>query len=100
MGATSGQQVWKGQLLARISRTDSLEIVADVDEMDLNGLKVGDRVPVTLDTNEKEILTGTVTEIAGLGVTRQNAAYYTVHLTVDADGLMLGQSASVYLPRG
>ncbi len=96
----SGQQVWKGQLLARISRTDSLEIVADVDEMDLNGLRVGDQVPVTLDTNEAEILTATVTEISGLGVTRQNAAYYSVHLTVDRDGLMLGQSASVYLPRG
>ncbi|MBR4474791.1 MAG: HlyD family efflux transporter periplasmic adaptor subunit [Oscillospiraceae bacterium] len=99
VGAASGQQVWKGQLLARISRTDSLEIVADVDEMDLNGLKVGDRVPVTLDTNESEILTGTVTEISGLGVTRQNAAYFTVHLTVDKSDLMLGQSASVYLPR-
>ena len=99
VAAASGQQVWKGQLLARISRTDSLEIVADVDEMDLNGLKVGDRVPVTLDTKENEILTGTVTEISGLGVTRQNAAYYTVHLSVDADSLMLGQSASVYLPK-
>lgn len=99
VAAASGQQVWKGQLLARISRTDSLEIVADVDEMDLNGLKVGDRVPVTLDTKEDEVLTGTVTEIFGLGVTRQNAAYYTVHLSVDADGLMLGQSASVYLPK-
>ncbi len=96
--AVSGQQVWKGQMLARISRADSLEIVADVDEMDLNGLRVGDRVPVTLDTDEAEILTGTVTEISGLGVTRQNAAYYTVHLTVEKDGLMLGQSASVYLP--
>jgi biotin carboxyl carrier protein len=99
VAAASGQQVWKGQLLARISRTDSLEIVADVDEMDLNGLKVGNRVPVTLDTKESEILTGTVTEISGLGVTRQNAAYYTVHLSVEADDLMLGQSASVYLPR-
>ena len=99
VAAASGQQVWKGQLLARVSLLDSLEIVADVDEMDLNGLKVGDQVPVTLDTNEAEILTGTVTEISGLGVTRQNAAYYSVHLRVEKDGLMLGQSASVYLPK-
>ena len=100
VAVVSGQQVWKGQLLARISRTDALEIAADVDEMDLNGLKVGDKLPVTLDTNEAKILTGTVTEISGLGVPRQNAAYYTVHLVVDESGLMLGQSASVYLPRG
>ena len=96
--AVSGQQVWKGQLLAKLSRTDALEIVADVDEMDLHGLKPGDKVPVTLDTDESKILTGTVTEISGLGLTRQNAAYYTVHLAVDERDLMLGQSASVYLP--
>lgn len=99
VAVVSGQQVWKGQMLARISSVDAPEIVADVDEMDLNGLKVGDKVPVTLDTDEEQILTGTVTEISGLGVTRQNAAYFSVHLTVDGGGLMLGQSASVYLPR-
>ncbi len=97
--AVSGQQVWKGQMLARISLTDSMEVVADVDEMDLNGLNIGDPVPVTLDTDEEEILTGTVTEISGLGITRQNAAYYTVHISVDKGDLMLGQSASVYLPK-
>ena len=94
----SGQQVWKGQLLARIYRTDALEIVAEVDEMDLGDLKVGDTLPVTLDTDESRILTGTVTEISSLGTQRQNAAYYTVHVTVQQPGMMLGQSASVYLP--
>ena len=94
-----GQQVWKGQLLCRVWHSDAPEIVAQVDEMDLGSLKVGDSVPVTLDTNEDRILTGTVTEISALGVTRQNAAYYTVHVTVSEPGLMLGQSASVYLPK-
>ena len=94
----SGQQVWKGQLLARIYHTDSLEIVAEVDEMDLKDLKVDDTVPVTLDTDEAHILSGTVTEISSLGTQRQNAAYYTVHVTVQQPGMMLGQSASVYLP--
>ena len=94
----SGQQVWKGQLLARIYRTDALEIVAEVDEMDLGDLKVGDTLPVTLDTDESRILTGTVTEISSLGTQRQNAAYFTIHVTVQQPGMMLGQSASVYLP--
>ena len=97
--ASSGQQVWRGQLLARIYRTDSLEIVAEADEMDLGSLKVGDTVPVTLDTDESHVMAGTVTEISSLGTQRQNAAYYTVHVTVPDPGLMLGQSASVYLPR-
>lgn len=95
---SAGQQVWKGQVLARIYRTGKLEIVADVDELDLNGLRVGDSVSVKLDTIADRILTGTVTEISALGITRQNAAYYTVHVSVPDSSLMLGQSASVYLP--
>ncbi len=99
VAVASGQQVWKGALLGRVWRTDELEIVAQVDEMDLGTLKVGDAVPVTMDTDESRVLTGVVTEISGLGVTRQNAAYYTVHFSVAGSDLMLGQSASVYLPR-
>ena len=96
---SSGQQVWKGEVLARICPSDALEITADVDEVDLKGLQVGDKVSVTLDTAENDILTGTVTEISAQGVTRQNAAYFTVHVSLSEDGLMLGQSASVYLPK-
>ena len=99
LGVSPGQQVWKGQLLCQVLHSDDPEVVAQVDEMDLGDLQVGDRLPVTLDTNESKVLTGTVTEISALGVTRQNAAYYTVHLSVPGGGLMLGQSASVYLPK-
>ena len=31
-------------------------------------------------------------------MTKLNAAYYTVHLSMNDTGLMLGQGASVYLP--
>ena len=99
LAVSPGQQVWKGQLLCRVLHSDDPEIVAQVDEMDLGDLQVGDKLPVTLDTNESKVLTGTVTEISALGVTRQNAAYYTVRLSVPGSGLMLGQSASVYLPK-
>lgn len=92
-----GQQVWKGQQLARIYRTDALEIVAEVDEIDLRSIKVGDVIPCTLDMNESVVFSGVVTEISALGVTRQNAAYYTVHLSIDSRA-PLGASASIYLP--
>ena len=95
---SSGQQVWKGEVLARIYCAGKMEVVADVDELDLNGLKAGDSVPIKLDTDADHILIGTVTEISALGITRQNAAYYTVHISVPDSSLMLGQSASVYLP--
>lgn len=95
-----GQQVWKGQVLARLYLTDALEVVAEVDEIDLHRLKVGDRLPVTLDIDEETVLYGTVTEISSLGVTRQNAAYFAVHVALnETAGILLGGSASVYLPK-
>ena len=99
VAVSPGQQVWKGQVLCRIWHGDKPEVVAEVDEMDLGDLSLGDRLPVTLDTDENSILTGTVTEISALGTVNQNAAYYTVHVSVPGGGLMLGQSASVYLPK-
>ena len=94
-----GQQVWKGQVLCRIELDASLEVTAEVDEMDLGSLSVGDKLSVTIDMLGSRVLTGTVTEISAMGVTRQNAAYYTIHVSIPADSAMLGASASVYLPR-
>lgn len=98
VSAVPGQQVYRGQVLARIELDSELEVEADVDEMDLHSLKVGDTLPVTLDVNESNVLTGTVTEISALGASRQNAAYYTVCVSIPAGSALLGASASVYLP--
>lgn len=94
-----GQQVWKGQVLCRIELDASLEVVADVDEMDLGRLQVGDRLSVTIDTDEDHIIQGTVTKISALGITKQNAAYYTIRVSIPAGTAPLGASASVYLPK-
>lgn len=95
-----GQQVWKGALLCRIYLTDELEITADVDEMDLKNLNVGSQVYVTVDTAKNNIISGQITRISSLGIIRGNAAYYTVHVSLPkGSSLMLGQSASLYLPK-
>ncbi len=95
-----GQQVWKGALLARIYRTDDIEVVAEVDEMDLKKIRVGDVCPILLDMDEDTVLQGKITEISALGAARQNAAWFRVHLALEnASGIPLGASASVYLPK-
>ncbi len=93
-----GQQVWKGELLCRIYLIDALEVVADVDEMDLGGLQVGDAIPVVLDVRDSVVIDGTVTEISALGTTGLNAAYFAVHVSIPAGSGKLGASASIYLP--
>lgn len=95
-----GQQVWKGQALARLLHDGDREIVAQVDEVDLSSCPVGSVVPVTLDTDESRIYECTVTEVSSLGTVQQNAAYYTVRLSLPAGAnALLGQSAKIYLPR-
>ncbi len=95
-----GQQVWKGALLARIWLTDQIEVIAEVDEMDIPRIQIGSVCPVLLDMDEDTVLQGRVTEISALGETRQNAAWYRVHLALDASyDPPLGASASVYLPK-
>ena len=99
IAVSSGQQVWKGELLCRIYPEDNYEIVADVDEMDLKNISVGDSVYVTLDTDKNVLLSGKVTEISLLGIIRTNAAYYKIHVIPDKKAnLMLNQSATLYLP--
>ena len=93
-----GQQVYEGQLLARLMLVDKLEVVAQVDEVNLKNLYVGDKVSVTLDMDESNVLTGTVTEIGNLGTTVQNAAYFPVHVELTTNQIPLGASASVYIP--
>lgn len=95
----SGQQVWKGQLLARIYPVGAAVVEADIDEMDLGELSVGDDLYVTFDTDADMIYNGKIEEISGLGHTKQNAAYYTVRIAVEDVALLYGQSASVYLPK-
>ena len=94
-----GSRYGKGQALIRVDLTDRLEVRADVDEVDLGSLKVGDLVPVTLDMNPGNPLVATVTRISALGVSRQNAAYFTVRASLPAGSALLGASASLYLPK-
>lgn len=95
----SGQQVYKGQLLARIHDLTALQVVAEVDEMDLDRVHTGDSLVIELDRYPGEQLTGTVTEIAQIGKAKQNATYYDVTISFTTSLEVLpGMNATVWLP--
>lgn len=94
-----GQQVWKGQMLARVDDTASLEVIAQVDEIDIRKVRVGMELPLTLDMDASNVMTGTVMSIVPVGNVRQNVAYFSVHIAMESSAAMIGASASVYLPR-
>lgn len=96
----SGMQVYKGQLLAKVHALDSISVVASVDEMDLDLAKVGASVTVVFDRYPNEVVSGTVSEVSQIGVTRQNAAYYDVTIDIHTMlEILPGMNATVYLEK-
>ena len=95
---TSGQQVYRGQLLGKVHGLSAFHVVAQVDEVDLDRVHVGDSLAVELDRYPDTEVTGIVTEIAGLGVEKQNATYYDVTLSLSTMlELLPGMNATVRL---
>ena len=82
MNTVSGAQVYRGQLLCEVADMSTLELSAEVDELDLNSVAVGDTLTYTLDAFEGETFVGTVTKIYAVGTKKQNATYFDVRITL------------------
>ena len=99
MQAASGAQVYRGMLLCEIADLSKLELSAEVDELDLPVIRVGDVLTYTLDAYGEQTFTGTVTAIRPIGAARQNATYFDVRITAPQDVTVLpGMNATVLLP--
>lgn len=95
----SGSTVWKGQELLRLYLTDNLQVRAQVDEVDLKNVHLGDTISVKLDTDKSEVIEGVVTSISSVGEKKSNAAYFDVCVSVSSENAKVGVSASVYISK-
>ncbi|MCI6040970.1 MAG: efflux RND transporter periplasmic adaptor subunit [Clostridiales bacterium] len=101
VGAASGQQVYKGQLLANIHDLSVMNVVAEVDEIDLERVHVGDTLTVVFDCYPQEEVSGTVQSVSLIGNAKQNATYYDVTISISTSWQVLpGMNATVWLPAG
>lgn len=97
--AAAGLQVYKGQTLATIHDLTALNVVAEVDEMDLDRIAVGDSLAVVFDRYPEVEVSGTVRSISRIGTQKQNATYYDVEIAFSTSVEVLpGMSATVWLP--
>ena len=94
----SGAQVYRGQLLCEVADLTKLTLSAEIDEIDLAGIRLGDVLTYTLDAYADKTFTGTVTEIRPIGTKRQNASYFDVRITApEGVTLLPGMNATVTL---
>lgn len=95
---TSGAQVYRGALLCEIADLSTLELSVEVDELDLEKIKVGSVLSFTLDAYAGQTFSGAVTEIRPIGAARQNATYFDVRVTApEGVTLLPGMNATVTL---
>lgn len=98
--AVSGAQVYRGMLLCEIADLTKLELSAEVDELDLASIRVGDVLSYTLDAYADQTFSGTVTEIRPIGTARQNASYFDVRITApEGVNVLPGMNATVTLSK-
>jgi len=98
LAVPSAMQVYKGQLLAKIHDLSAIDVVASVDEMDLDRVAVGESITIVFDRYPSSDVTGTVTSISRIGTPKQNATYYGVTIAVTTNlELLPGMNAVVYL---
>lgn len=76
---------------------DVLQIDTTVGQADVNSVKVGQKVEITLDTQPDTKISGTVTAIAVQGTTTSNVTTFGVTVTIDEKGTILkaGMNANV-----
>lgn len=89
MNTVSGAQVYRGQLLCEVADMSTLELSAEVDELDLNN--VGRRRHADLHARRfrGETFVGTVTKIYAVGTKKQNATYFDVRITLPSGKALL-----------
>ena len=98
LSASSGAQVYRGQLLCEIADLSQLELSVELDELDLAAVHVGDTLSYTLDAYGEEVFSGTVTAIRPVGEKRQNATYFDVRVTAPQSVCVLpGMNGTVLL---
>ena len=86
-------------LLCEIADLSALELSAQIDELDLPAIRVGDVLTYTLDAYGEKTFSGTVTEIRPIGSARQNATYFDVRITApQGTNVLPGMNATVIIP--
>ena len=93
--AVEGMTYQKGQQVLTIADGSSMNLKVDIDELDIDGVRVGQKAEVSFDAFADEIYDGTVQKISGVGVMAGGVTTYAVTISLqDSSRLRDGMSAT------
>jgi HlyD family secretion protein len=82
ISTTTGDAVTPGTVAVQLADLHTLQVAVSVSEVDINRLKVGQEVDLTLDAVSGKTFTGTVSEIGYLGTTTQGVVNFPVTVVI------------------
>lgn len=82
MDAMEGMTYEKGQQFCSIADEKSLDLKVSIDELDIDGVEVGQSAEVVFDAFEDEVYEGTVEKISGVGENSGGVTTYTVTISI------------------
>ena len=82
----------------KVESLDDIYMTLSVDESELSSVKVGQTASITINANEDEKYTGTVTKIDEIGTYAASGSSFTAKISIANDGnIKIGMSASATL---
>ncbi|MFP3904010.1 MAG: efflux RND transporter periplasmic adaptor subunit, partial [Armatimonadota bacterium] len=73
----------QGTAIVTIADITEMYVMADVDEVDISKVKLGQPVDINVETIERARITGTVNKIYPQGTAEENVIYYKVRVKID-----------------
>lgn len=98
---TVGTPVQPGMTVCQVQSAASFNAVVNVDELDIAGVKAGQKADVSVDAISGKLFSGTVQKISQVGVATNGVTDFSVTLSMDdSTGLMSNMSASADIHTG
>lgn len=95
LNIAAGQSYDLGASVMTVDSTDDWIATVSVDELDINSIKLGQNVSVSLDSMPNETFDGSVTRISDKGTASNGITTYDVDVSIDGnEGFRLGMSVS------
>jgi len=91
-----GDNIQSGKPVATIIDLTQMQTVVNVDELDIDKVKVGQKTTIAIDAITGKTFTGKVIKISSIGVATNSVTTYAVAVSIDnADGVKTGMTTNV-----
>lgn len=91
-----GDDIQSGKPVATIIDLNQMQTVANVDELDIDKVKVGQKATIAIDAITGKTFTGKVIKISSIGETTNSVTTYAVAVSIDkAAGVKTGMTTNV-----